>query len=93
MQERFEEIVWAYNELTKKGDVKLPEFNLNVNVNLNIINVFGDVLELMGFDTGNYEIEYVCPICGKRWKERSPIRVDQVIEEICFDCLTRLKNI
>jgi len=70
MQERFEEIVWAYNELIRRNsnDIKLPEFNLNVDVNLNIVNVFGDVLlKFLGFDdTGEYVVEYKCPICGKR---------------------------
>jgi len=76
--EEFAKINEAYTTIMNKGQ-------FNEQVNFEFISI-DKVLDDFGFD---YEITLKCPICGKVWKEKSPIRVEEVIEEFCEDCLKR----
>ncbi|RLC35044.1 hypothetical protein DRH14_01700 [Candidatus Shapirobacteria bacterium] len=66
------------------GDLKIPdEFIRDSSVEETVNKIF----DTLGFE---HEIVFVCPVCGKRWTDKSPIKVDEPVEEICRDCVKKL---
>ena len=83
---KFEEIVQAYNMLKNRDHGLTLEVNVNPD---KLFNMVSEVLKQIGVKTGKYKIKYKCVICGKTWEEYSPVEVNDVVEDICQDCLTK----
>lgn len=91
-RKKFEEITAAYNQILNSSN---NDFNF-------LLEGFQFEEEPIDFDTiiatvgkaigveAQYEITFRCPLCGKKWKEKSFLKVDEEVEEICQDCLSSL---
>jgi len=95
-KEHFKKINEAYNVLVNKKDFDL-NLDVNVNIDIDIKNIMlkaeeatKKIFNLFGFETGEFEIQYKCPVCGEEWVEKSFIKVTDVVEEVCGKCRLRL---
>jgi len=90
-REKYAQIVWAYNQLTSKsGGVLLKVNDTKVD---ELLDVVKDFLKDFGIEVGQYKMKCRCVICGKEWEEKSIVKVDGVVEDICPDCLSKRRRI
>ena len=95
-REKFEEIVWAYNQI-KEGRSNpnlFPEIDPNLfRIEPNVEKakkIISDVLKSLGIGEELHKVRFRCVVCGKEWEESYPIKAEDVVEVICDDCLLNL---
>jgi len=92
-REKFREITEAYNQIVNG----CPSTNFFVDLNIDteeiqkkVNTILKSAFKFFGKEVGDYEVVFVCPICGKKWKEHSIVKVEGEIEEICNYCASRV---
>jgi len=100
-RKKFEEIVWAYNQIKDGKTAEFPGF-LEVDFDFKVPEVDVDrvydtiskALEVFGVKTGKFRVKFRCPVCGREWEEDSLVEVNEVVEEFCNSCVSKtfLKN-
>ena len=100
-RKKFEEIVWAYNQIK---DGKSPDFSGFLEIDFDfkvpevdvekVYDVVSKALEVFGVKTGKFKVKFRCPLCGREWEEDTLVEVSEVVEEICNTCVSKtfLKN-
>lgn len=100
-RKKFEEITWAYNQIKNNGAFGKVEFPSYLSDDLpfsppstdidleGVTDLIADALRVMGVEVGNYTIKLRCPLCGKEWEEKTIVKVEEMVEEICKDCISK----
>lgn len=91
-REKFREITEAYNQIVNGQSLTTFFTDLNIDteeIQKKVNTMLKSALKFFGKEVGDYEVVFVCPICGKKWKEYSIIKVEGEIEEICHECASR----
>jgi len=89
-REKFEKIVWAYNQL-KSSEIKTDLFTeIKIEPDLDEAKkIMFDVLKKIGFGGELHKVKFRCVVCGKEWEESYPIKAEDVVEVVCDDCILK----
>jgi len=98
-REKFEEITWAYNQIKDGYSIAFPSYLEDDHQLMELLTsptdykevteLIADTLRVFGVETGDYIVKFRCPACGKEWEERSIVKVEGVVEEVCKDCIAK----
>jgi len=98
-RKKFEEITWAYNQIKDGRGIEFPSYledDIQFAISLSssthfkeVTDLITDSLRVFGVEAGDYTVRFRCPVCGKEWEEKSIVKVEGVVEEVCKDCIAK----
>lgn len=98
-REKFEEITWAYNQIKDGHGIAFPSYLEDDHQFMELLSsptdfkevteLIADTLRVFGVETGDHVVKFRCPVCGREWEERSIVKVEGVVEEVCKDCIAK----